>query len=654
MRGYLGVDTGGTFTDFVLWNGKEWKFLKLPSTPQNPALAVLEGVNELRGEEPLLLLHGTTVATNALLERKGAKTAFVTNEGFEDLLEIGRQNRERLYDLYYKKPPPLVPRELRFGLKVRTDEKGRVLEELKEEELEELIKKLKEKGVLSVAVCFLHSYANPEHEKKVGERLKKEGFFVSLSHELVREFREYERASTTAVNAYVSPKMSTYLKSLEEGLKEKDLLLVMQSNGGLLPPEKAGREAVRTVLSGPAGGVIGALAVAKEAGVEKLITFDMGGTSTDVSLVEGEPKITTEGKVAGLPLKVPMIEIHTVGAGGGSIARIDEGGALRVGPESAGAVPGPICYGKGGKELTVTDANLFLGRLEEDFFLGGKMKLYRKPVEEAFKKTAELYGMEPLRLAEGIITVVNATMERAIKKVSVERGYDPAEFTLVPFGGAGGLHALLLAENLRINNVLLPPNPGLLSALGTLTADALKERSLTLLKEEPPPQELEPLFGEMERELYEELRSEGFKEVVLERLADLRFKGQSYELTVPFSRLYKESFKELHERVYGYAHEGVPVELVNLRVRARGLREKPPLPKVPFGGKELSPEATLKEKELYFEGEKLKAPVILRDELKAGNLLRGPALVVEYTSTLFIPPRWRGEVDPYGNLHLYL
>ncbi|WP_461832073.1 hydantoinase/oxoprolinase family protein, partial [Aquifex sp.] len=410
---YVGVDTGGTFTDFVYWDGESWNVLKIPSTPENPAEAVLEGLKIIGKNKKLDIVHGSTVATNALLERKGAKTALITNKGFEDIIEIGRQNREELYNLHYKKPKPLVPRELRFGIRCRINKRGEILEDINPEEIDEVLKEILKKKVESVAVCFLHSYANPEHEKFVGSRLEKEGLFVTLSSDILPEFREYERTSTTVINAYVSPKMSRYLNYLKERIKEKGSLRVMQSNGGVISVETASKEAVRTILSGPAGGVMGALYVGKLAGYEKLITFDMGGTSTDVSLIDGVPKLTTESKISGLPVKVPMIDIHTVGAGGGSIAKLDEGGALRVGPESAGAEPGPICYGKGGKQITVTDANLYLGRLVPEYFLGGKMKLYPELLREPFKSLAEKLGVETYELGEAILNVANSNMVRA-------------------------------------------------------------------------------------------------------------------------------------------------------------------------------------------------------------------------------------------------
>lgn len=660
MKVYVGVDTGGTFTDFVYWDGEEWKVLKIPSTPENPAQAVLKGLEELRkGDLPLDIVHGSTVATNALLERKGAKTALITNKNFEDIIVIGRQNRERLYDLHYKRPEPLVPEELRFGLDCRMDYKGEELKPINPKELSELVEKLIEKGIESVAVCFLHSYANPKHEKEVGEAIRKKAknIFVSLSHEILPEFREYERMSTTLINAYVGPKMASYLGFLKERLRSKDTLRVMQSNGGVISVETASKEAVRTILSGPAGGVIGALFIGKLAGLNKLITFDMGGTSTDVSLIDKRPKITTEAKISGLPVKVPMIEIHTVGAGGGSIAYIDEGGALRVGPQSAGAKPGPICYGKGGKDITVTDANLFLGRLVPEHFLGGKMKLYPELLKEPFEKLSKKAGLTPLELAEGIIRVVNSNMERAIRKISVERGYNPEEFALLSFGGAGGLHAVFLAKALNIPKVIIPVNPGLLSAIGMLVSDVVKDLSTTvMLKEsEASPETLQALFKTLEERLIYEMELEGFPKgkVIVERFLDLRYKGQSYELIIPYSENYRESFEREHERLYGYRHEGREIEVVNLRLRAIGLKEKPSLKELEFS-KELKSDAILGEREVYINGEWKRFKVIDRTKLTFGNRIDFPAIVVEYSSTTLIPEGAFGEVDRYGNLILNL
>ncbi len=390
----IGVDTGGTFTDFIYREGKEWKVYKTLSTPANPAQAVLDGIEVIAGKKRVNITHGSTVATNALLERKGATTALITNRGFEDIIEIGRQNRKSLYNLQYKKEPPLVVRDNRLGIKGRIDFTGSILEELDEAEVEEVIETLQQTDVESVAVCLLFSFKNNLHERILGEKLEKSGFFYSLSSEVLSEFREYERLSTTVINAYVSPKMSRYLSFIEENLGESKLR-IMQSNGGSISAGTARRESVRTILSGPAGGAVGAYELGRLAGFERLITFDMGGTSTDVCLIDGKLPLTMEAEITGLPLKTPMIDIHTVGAGGGSIAHLDVGGSLRVGPESAGADPGPICYGKG-ERITVTDANLFLGRLIPEKFLGGNMTLARKRLTPFFEAMAKECGLTPV------------------------------------------------------------------------------------------------------------------------------------------------------------------------------------------------------------------------------------------------------------------
>lgn len=655
---YVGVDTGGTFTDFVYWDGKSWNVLKIPSTPQNPAEAVIEGLKIIGKNKKLDIVHGSTVATNALLERKGAKTALITNKGFEDIIEIGRQNREELYNLHYKKPEPLVPRNLRFGIKCRINKRGEILEDINPEELEKVVREILRENVESVAVCFLHSYANPEHEKAVGRRLEKEGIFVTLSSEILPEFREYERISTTVINAYVSPKMSGYLNYLKENVKEGDSLRVMQSNGGVISVETASKEAVRTILSGPAGGVMGALYVGKLAGYEKLITFDMGGTSTDVSLIDKTPRLTTESKISGLPVKVPMIDIHTVGAGGGSIAKLDEGGALRVGPESAGAEPGPICYGRGGKEITVTDANLYLGRLVPEHFLGGKMRLYPELLEEPFKNLSEKLGVEPYELGEAVLNVANSNMVRAIKKISVERGYNPMEFTLVSFGGAGGLHAVFLAKELNIPRVLVPKNPGLLSAVGMLISDVVKDFSTTVMlrEEEIKKEVLEEIYRVIEERLLKEMEREGFPrdKVIIERYADLRYKGQSYEITVPYTEKLKETFEMEHEKLYGYAHRGREVELVNVRVKAIGVKEKPVIKPYEKKEEKIKPEAFLGDRRVYLSGEFYTFKVLDRDKLTYGNRIDFPAIIVEYSSTTLIPPDVVAEIDRYGNIVISL
>ncbi|GAB6076038.1 hydantoinase/oxoprolinase family protein [Desulfurobacterium crinifex] len=649
----IGVDTGGTFTDFIYKDGDKWGVFKTLSTPENPAKAVLYGIEKIAKDKPKNITHGSTVATNAVLERKGAKTAFITNKGFEDILFIGRQNREKLYDLHYRKNPPLVPEELSFGVKGRIIYTGEEIEKLNEAEIEEVAKILKEKGVESVAVSFLFSFLNPEHEEIVEKVLKKYGFEVSISSKIVPEFREYERSSTSVINAYVMPKMKGYISFLENHLSKEDRLRIMQSNGGVISSETVKEQPVRTILSGPAGGVVGAWKIGKLAGYEKLITFDMGGTSTDVSLIDGKPIITTESKIEGYPVKVPVIDIHTVGAGGGSIARIDSGGALTVGPESAGADPGPICYGKG-EEITITDANLFLGRLVPDYFLGGNMKLNYERIVPYFEEMAKKVGITPLELAEGILTIANTKMEKAIRVISVERGYDPQEFSLFSFGGAGGLHAAFLAKMLNIPRVIVPQNPGILSAMGMVLSDIVKDYSLTVMLtgKSVNRKNIERFFKVLEERAVEDLKREGISEnkIKVEKYLDMRYKGQSFELIVPFVDDFIKAFHNEHERVYGYSNRNREAEVVNVRIRAIGETEKPELKKFNFVSEKVPEGALLEKRKVYFDGKWTETSVYDREKLLPGNRIEGAAIVVEYSSTTVIPPFAKAFVDEYKNL----
>jgi len=561
----VGVDTGGTFTDFVEWDGKQVHTHKVRSSPEDPSAAILGGLPSDAQE----VIHGSTVATNALLERKGARTAFIATEGFEDLLEIGRQNRRSLYDWLDAGRIPLVDRELRLGAPERTLADGSVEKPLAADDIDRLVAQVKRLEAQSVAVCLLHSYARPDHEQQLGQALRNAGLFVSLSSEILPEYREYERASTTAVNAYVSPRMAGYLERLAAQLPRRARLRVFQSNGGSMSAEQAGREAVRTVLSGPAGGVQGAVEVARAAGYERIISFDMGGTSTDVSLYEGRFEYASETELADCPVRVAMLDIHTVGAGGGSIAWFDPGGALRVGPESAGADPGPVCYGSGDR-ITVTDANLLLGRIDPASFLGGRMALDVDRAARAMEAMAARAGVSPQELAEAILSAANSNMERAIRRISLERGKDPRDMALVAFGGAGPLHACALAERLEMRTVLAPRHAGVLSALGMLTADFVRDHSANLLD-----QDAATVFAELESAAREELEAEGFSQARLERSLDLRYRGQSYEISVPWAE--RDRFDEAHERLYGYRHHGRAHEAVTARLRANGVSERPPV-----------------------------------------------------------------------------
>lgn len=649
----IGVDTGGTFTDFVYKEGDTWGVYKVFSTPSNPAEAVLNGLDHLAHGKRKQIIHGSTVATNAILERNGAKTALITNEGFEDVIEIGRQNRTRLYDLCFDKEPQIISSDLRFGIPGRILQTGEELILLDIQKAEEVGRRLKDRDVESVAVCLLFSYVNPCHEKKLMELLAPLGLQISLSHEILAEFREFERTSTTVINAYVSPKMQQYIGHLIKELDRKDLLGIMQSNGGSISAETAMKESVRTILSGPAGGAVGAYEIGKMAGYSKLISFDMGGTSTDVSLIDRNLSLAFETTISGYPVKVPMIDIHTVGAGGGSIATLDEGGALKVGPESAGADPGPICYGQGHR-ITVTDANLYLGRLIPEHFLGGGMTLMEKKLPLYFENMGQKIGLSPQELAQGILDVVNTAMERAIRVISVERGYDPREFTLFSFGGAGGMHAAFLARLLNIPKVLLPPNPGILSAMGMLMADVIKDYSLTIMKKQENVtfKLLSEGFEEIEYKGKEDLRAEGIPDsgIMLERYLDMRYDGQSYEIMGPFDEDYVEKFHALHEKTYGYRNPDKAVEIVNIRLRARGRPEKPRFQKKEKMVKEPPLKAFLGDKPVVFDQRRVRTKIMARDKLKSGNRIHGPAILVEYSSTIVIPPFASAFVDEYGNI----
>ena len=572
----IGVDTGGTFTDFIWKDGDQWGEYKLLSTPANPAEAVLAGIQHIAAGRDYTLVHGSTVATNAILEKRGALTALITNQNFEDVIEIARQNRGELYNFFYRKNPPLIPRELRFGLPGRVNQSGENIADLTEADIETLLEPLASARVESIAVSFLFSFTNPEHELKVRKVLSQLGIPISLSHETLSEFREYERTSTTVINAYVSPKMGRYLTYLSERIGSQPFR-IMQSNGGSISAETAMRESVRTILSGPAGGAVGAFELGKLAGFPRLITFDMGGTSTDVALIDENLPLTMESSIADYPVKVPMIDIHTVGAGGGSIATIDRGGSLKVGPESAGADPGPICYGKG-TEITVTDANLFLGRLIPDHFLGGAMSLELSALNNHFEVLAQQLELSPTELAEGVLNVANTTMERAIKVISVERGFDPREFTLFSFGGAGGLHAAYLARDLNMSQVFIPCNPGILSAAGMLMSDVIKDYSQTVMlnEDEIAHEALELHLNPLKARGREDLQEEGVAEerIELESYLDMRYRGQSYEIMVPFDLDFREKFHQLHEKTYGYCNRKKAIEVVNVRVRALGKPEK--------------------------------------------------------------------------------
>ncbi len=650
----IGVDTGGTFTDFIVKCFDSVQVFKVLSTPENPAKAVMEGLNKSgwKAVDRGRVVHGSTVATNAILERKGAKTAFITNKGFEDILDIGRQNRKDLYNLTFSETRHLVGEGCAFGIDCRVNKDGESIADINLEEAGAVLEVLKKEMIDSVAVCFLFSFLNPEHEVFMKKKIESAGIAVSASHEVLAEFREFERASTTVINAYVYLRMDGYIDEIAE-YTGKDRLSVMQSNGGCISAIAATREPVRTVLSGPAGGVAGALEIGRVAGFDRLITFDMGGTSTDVSIINGSLSISTEAEIAGLPIGIPMIDIQTVGAGGGSIASMDSGGSLRVGPESAGADPGPVCYGKG-KRLTVTDANLYLGRLVANRFLGGGMQLEAGRLDRFFEDLSNQAGLEPVELAEGILDIANTVMERAIRSISVEKGHDPGDFTLFSFGGAGGMHAVFLARLLNIPRILIPRNPGVLSAMGMIMTDALKDYSRTVML---PGAEvsfglLTEMFTGMEKSAIEDLALEGFegKAVVIEKFFDMRYAGQSFEILVPCGADFVSNFHGLHQDLYGRSFSGKEVEVVNLRLRARGVRERHEIERIAQGGEKPHFSAMTGEAKAVFSGRSLATNVYNRESLLFGNLIYGPAIITEYSSTIVLPPESRGKVDEFGNI----
>ncbi|MBV8550722.1 MAG: hydantoinase/oxoprolinase family protein [Acidobacteriaceae bacterium] len=644
----IAIDTGGTFTDCVYEDRGRLQVLKIPSTPADPGEAVLRAVEQIAGEQAAEVRHGTTVGTNALLERKGARVAFVTTAGFEDTIAIGRQARPRLYDLFFTKEPPLASEELRFGVKERTACDGSIVEEAAEGDLAQLKRRVAAAGPEAIAVSLLFSFANPANERAVVDALRDLGVPVSASHEILPEFREYERGSTVLINAYLAPKMQRYLERLNRACEaQRSTLHVMQSSGGIVPAAVAAREPVRTILSGPAGGVVGAIAVAKAAGFERILTFDMGGTSTDVALVNSAAglRTTKESQILGMPVAVPMLDIHTVGAGGGSLASFDRGGALKVGPESAGADPGPICYGQG-EHPTVTDANLLLGRLEAEWFLGGGMKLDESRTHERFAEAkGTLASVEAF--AEGIVRLADSHIEKALRRISVEQGYDPRDFVLVSFGGAGPVHACALARALRIPVVMVPRSPGALSAYGILVSDVVRDFSRTVMLRPDNPALAEHLTR-LEAAGTRAMEAEGLRSVA-QRSVDLRYAGQGFELPVEWSADFVEQFHRLHEQRYGYADRERPVEVVNVRVRM--------VARTRFLPNELSQpgdgnpsRAFLRTKPIFCDGQWQNGAVYDRSRLQTGDRFSGPAVVVEYSATTFVPPEGQVSVDRHGNL----
>jgi N-methylhydantoinase A len=667
----LGVDTGGTFTDFV-WLDADGRLQihKELSTPTDPSQAILQGVAVLAVPPTAVVIHGSTVATNALLERRGARTALITTAGFADVLEIGRQNRPDIYALAPQKPAPFVPRNWRFELDERVTAQGDVLRPLPLAALETIAQTLAAAQIESVAVCFLFSFLHPQHEQQVAEWLRNSAFgraggHISLSSEILPEYREYERTATTVINAYVAPLMSRYLLRLAQGLGQRPLH-IMQSNGGIINAQMAGAQAARTALSGPAGGVVGARYVAAAADEHNIITFDMGGTSTDVALCPHALPTTTHGAIAGFPLRLPIIDIHTVGAGGGSLAAVDAGGALHVGPQSAGAYPGPACYGRvpispdNPIRATVTDANVVLGRLDAAHFLGGAMALDVAAAHEALRLLAQQMNADsPETAAWGVLQVANAHMERAIRHISVERGFDPRLFTLVPFGGAGALHACEMAENLQIPRIFIPPTPGVLSALGMLVAAPTKDYAQTVMMGAlgpDLPDVLASCFAPLEARATEEMAAEGHEQLQWAYVLDMRYRGQSHELRIAYAPTMgvegvRAAFDAAHQGRFGYAQPGEPVEIVTIRLTAVAPITPPPLPQFPPANTDLAV-AYVGEKPVWFAQQPMLTRLYDRHKLQAGHVVAGPAVLFQYDTTIVIPPGWQTAVDNYHNLLL--
>lgn len=657
----VGVDIGGTFTDLVAVSEGRVGFYKLLSTPRDPADAFLNGLEEAGFGDARRIVHGSTVAVNAILERKGARTAFLATRGFSDLLHLGRQVRPSLYDLWADKPSPLVPRELCFGVTERVGPGGEVVTPLDEEEVARLARRLREMGVETAAVCFLFSFLHPQHEEAVERALGKEEIRAYLSCKVLPEHREYERASTVTINAYVAPAVEGYVARLEERLGA-GRLEIMHSGGGTLSPGEVRRVPARIIMSGPAGGVVAAWKFARAAGFPRAISLDMGGTSTDVALIDGGLPVTSEGTVAGFPLRFPTVDVHSIGSGGGSIAWIDAGGALKVGPQSAGADPGPACYGKGG-EPTVTDAHLVLGRLPGAGLLGGRMPLDESRSVEALLGLGRRLGWDAREVARGILMVVLSQMAGAVRVISVERGHDPSRFVLVAFGGAGPMLGCELAEVLGMKWVIVPPCPGAFSALGMVLSERVWDESRALMKELGAE-------GVMEaKRVWEKMMSNlprDWREGDAKMAADLRYRGQGYELTVPVESSWgpgqwREAFDQAHLKRFGYALEGEGIEIINLRLRVT----LPPPVEVediemvagvgtsgtPLEGP-VGQDATI---DFIREGKEwveARAEVLDRRGLKKGDSGEGPAVILEEDTTVLVPPGWRYRVDDLGDLLL--
>jgi len=672
----LGVDVGGTFTDLILFDedSRSVHQTKVASTPDDPSEGVVNGIDRLMPEHSLAgedfgqVIHGTTVATNALLEKEGVKTGLITTAGFEDVLQIGRQTRPDLYDFWEHRPEPLVHRRNRVGVSEKVSPEGDVVEPLDHNELETAVARLEHNGIDAIAVCLLHAYANVEHEQAVEEYVYSElpDTTVAVSSDIVPEYREYERMSTTIINAYVQPLMADYLDRLETKLLKRNIdasLQIMQSNGGEMSSETASEKSVHTLLSGPSAGVLTGQLIGDVTNTGNLITFDVGGTSSDIcTIYEGEPENSVENEIGGYPVRIPMLDINTIGAGGGSIAWVDKGGALRVGPKSSGAQPGPVCYGRGGTEPTVTDAHLLLGRLNPDYLLGGELEVEYDAAENALREElAEALGMSVTEAAEGVFDVVIANMARGMRVVSVEAGYDPREFSLVAFGGAGPLHAYRLIQELDMEEAIIPMTPGVASSLGLLSADTRHDYVTTVVEDvaDITPSELSAVYQDLQEEAQARVEAEDMESPQFVRVADMKYKRQGYELSVPVPdatvedgmAALRRAFTEEHEREYDFSFDDEPIELVNARLSAISLVETPSLEA--DARRETDPEdAVVDSREVMFRGESFETEIYERTKLQPGHELSGPAVLEELSSTTVFAPSQTAYVDEYGNVHI--
>ena len=664
----VSVDIGGTFTDFVVHDQEQgYAFTgKVLSTPDDPARGVITGLTGLIDDLSTVafLVHGTTVGLNAFLERRGSRVLLVATAGFRDVYTIARGDRKKLYALQYRKPEPLIPPHDIHTVRERVRWDGSIQETLHSEDFEPIIEKLQTEGIKAVAICFLHAYVNPEHELQARKLLQERvpGISISLSHEIAREWREYERSSSAVLNAYVAPIVERYLSSLEGQVREQGLrttLYVMQSNGGVMTAAAARGLPIQTFLSGPVGGTIGGEALSHTLNRPNLLCVDMGGTSFDASLIiNGQPSFSTETALEGLPVLMSLVDIHTIGAGGGSLAWL-EAGALRVGPRSAGADPGPACYGLGGTQPTVTDANLFLGRMNPDYFLGGHMKLDRQSAEKAISSVADQLGLTPEALAEGMLAVVNARMADAMRTITVKQGIDPREYSLVAFGGAGPMHAVALAEELEINEVIVPWAPGTFSAWGMLQTNVRHDLTQTFYQtmQATTSQELEGMYAQIEEQgrvilCAEEVPAE---QMGFQRTADMRYIGQEYSVNVPISAAMGEDgleamaarFHDAYKTRYGHSTPGAPIEFVNLRVAAFGKLERRTASFRPVQEQRGYETST---RDVIFQAQAVPTKFYRRDQLSIGTKLVGPHVIEEETATTVVPPGWTSRVDELGNI----